>query len=183
MEATSSIQETADKRNLLLLIVLRWLAVGGQIAAILIAQFWLGIKLPLLPMAGVVLFLVVLNLGSLYRCRSSAVITNTELFLELLLDVGALTLQLYLSGGATNPFVSLFLLQIILGAVLLEPLWIWTLIAATTGCFLFLTTSYRDIGLLNYEQIVDRGAPASSIRAFSAAFSASCSRRFCWSCL
>ncbi len=159
MEATSSIRETADKRNLLLLIVLRWLAVGGQIAAILVVQFWLGIRLPLLPMAGVVGFLVVLNLVSLYRCRSSAVITNTELFLELLLDVAALTVQLYLSGGATNPFVSLFLLQIILGAVLLEPLWIWTLIAATTGCFLFLTTSYRDIGLLNYEQIVDRGRP------------------------
>ncbi len=159
MEATSSIQETADKRNLLLLIVLRWLAVGGQIAAILVVQFWLGINLPLLPMAGVVGFLIALNLVSFHRCRSSAVITNTELFLELLLDVAALTLQLYLSGGATNPFVSLFLLQIILGAVLLEPLWIWTLIAATTGCFLFLTTSYRDIGLLNYEQIVDRGRP------------------------
>ncbi|MGH6818481.1 MAG: ATP-binding protein [Methylovirgula sp.] len=139
--------------------MLRWLAVGGQIAAILIVQFWLGIKLPLLPMVGVVLFLVALNLVSLYRCRGSAIITNTELFLALLLDVGALTLQLYLSGGATNPFVSLFLLQIILGAVLLEPLWIWTLIAATIGCFVFLTTSYRDIGLLNYEQIVDRGRP------------------------
>jgi two-component system, sensor histidine kinase RegB len=159
MEATSLIQETANKRNLLLLIVLRWLAVVGQIAAILVVQFWLGIKLPLLPMAGVVLLLVALNFVSFHRCRSSAVITNTELFLELLLDVAALTAQLYLSGGATNPFVSLFLLQIILGAVLLEPVWIWTLITATTGCFLFLTTSYRDIGLLNYEQIVDRGRP------------------------
>jgi two-component system, sensor histidine kinase RegB len=158
MEATS-IQETADKRNLLLLVMLRWLAVGGQIATILVVQYWLGIKLPLAPMASVIGFLIGLNILTLYRCRSSAVITNTELFLELLLDVAALTLQLYLSGGATNPFVSLFLLQVILGAVLLRPVWIWTLIAATTGCFLFLTTSYRDIGLLNYEQAVDHGRP------------------------
>jgi two-component system sensor histidine kinase RegB len=158
MEATS-IQETTDKRNLVLLIMLRWLAVAGQVVTILVVQYWLGIKLPLLSMGCVILFLVALNLASLYRCRSPAVITNTELFLELLLDVGALTLQLYLSGGATNPFVSLFLLQVILGAVLLRPLWTWTLIAATTACFLFLTTSYRDIGLLSYEQGVDHGGP------------------------
>jgi two-component system sensor histidine kinase RegB len=158
MEATS-IQETTDKRNLVLLIMLRWLAVGGQVVTILVVQYWLGIRLPLLSMGCVILFLIALNLAALYRCRSPAVITNTELFLELLLDVAALTLQLYLSGGATNPFVSLFLLQVILGAVLLRPLWTWTLIAATTVCFLFLTTSYRDIGLISYEQGVDHGRP------------------------
>ncbi len=111
MEA-SSIQETADKRNLHLLIMLRWLAVGGQVATILVVYLWLGTKLPLAQMGGVILFLVGLNLVSLYRGRSSAAITNTELFFVLLLDVAALTLQLYLSGGATNPFVSLFLLQV-----------------------------------------------------------------------
>ena len=158
MEATS-IQEAADKRNLILLVMLRWLAVGGQIVTILVVQYWLGIRLPLLSMGCVILFLIALNLASLYRCRSPAVITNIELFLELLLDVAALTLQLYLSGGATNPFVSLFLLQVILGAVLLRPFWSWTLVAATTACFLFLTTSYRDIGLLHYEQGVDHGRP------------------------
>ncbi len=158
MEA-SSIQETADKRNLLLLITLRWLAVGGQIATILVVEFWLGIKLPLPAMGSVVLFLIALNLASLYRWRSAAVITDTELFFEFLLDVAALTLQLYLSGGATNPFVSLFLLQVILGAVLLRPLWTWTLIGVTSACFLLLTACYRDIGLLSYEQTHDRGLP------------------------
>jgi two-component system, sensor histidine kinase RegB len=158
MEATS-IQETADRRNLLLLVMLRWLAVCGQIVTILVVQFWLGIKLPLLSMGCVILFLIALNVVSLYRCRGPAVITNTELFLELLLDVAALTLQLYLSGGATNPFVSLFLLQVILGAVLLRSLWTWTLIGVTSACFLFLTTAYRDIGLLSYEQGVDHGHP------------------------
>jgi two-component system sensor histidine kinase RegB len=156
MEATT-IQETADKRNLFLLVMLRWLAVGGQIVTILVVQFWLGIKLPLLSMGCVILFLVALNLVSLYRCRTPVLITNTELFLELLLDVAALTLQLYLSGGATNPFVPLYLLQVILGAVLLRPLWTWMLIAVTSGCFLFLTAVYRDIGLLSYEQGVDHG--------------------------
>ena len=69
MEARS-IQETTNSKNLLLLVMLRWLAVGGQIATILVVQFWLGIALPLMAMGTVVLFLGALNLISLYRCRS-----------------------------------------------------------------------------------------------------------------
>ncbi|HLH10753.1 MAG TPA: ATP-binding protein [Methylovirgula sp.] len=155
MEA--SIEETADKRNLLLLVTLRWIAVVGQIVTILVVDFWLDIRLPLLPMGAIVLFLVGLNFANLYRSRGPARIANSELFFFLLLDVAALTLQLYLSGGASNPFVSLFLLQVILGAVLLRPLWSWALVAVTTGCFLLLTTYYQDIGLRSYQQIREYG--------------------------
>ena len=151
MEA-NSIQETANRKNLLLLVMLRWLAVGGQIVTILFVQFWLGIALPLLAMACVILFLVGLNVISLLRSRSRTAITNTELFAELLLDVAALTVQLYLSGGATNPFISLFLLQVILGAVLLRPLLIWILVATAGACFIWLTQFFRDLGLLGYER-------------------------------
>ncbi|MEJ1975255.1 MAG: HAMP domain-containing sensor histidine kinase [Acetobacteraceae bacterium] len=108
-------------------------------------------------MGCVILFLVGLNFVSLRRWRSQSVITNTELFVELLLDVAALTAQLYLSGGATNPFVSLFLLQVILGAVLLQPLSTWTLVAVTSGCFLWLIGSYREIGLSTHDRQHDIG--------------------------
>jgi two-component system sensor histidine kinase RegB len=144
MEARS-IQETTNSKNLLLLVMLRWLAVGGQIATILVVQFWLGVSLPLVAMGVVVLFLGALNLISLYRCRSGAAITDMELFAELLLDVGALTVQLYLSGGAGNPFVSLFLLQIILAAMLLRPGASWALVAIASACFIWLIGYYRPI--------------------------------------
>ena len=89
-----SVQETANKKNLVLLVTLRWLAVGGQIVTIIVVQGWLGIKLPLMQMGCVILFLVALNLVSVLRCRSDAVITSAEIFFELLLDVAALTAQL-----------------------------------------------------------------------------------------
>ncbi|MFO1058884.1 MAG: ATP-binding protein [Dongiaceae bacterium] len=142
-----SIQETTNRKNLSLLLILRWLAVGGQVAAIAVAHLWLGIGLPLLQMACVVLFLVGLNVVSLYLYRSRAVVTDTELFIALLLDVAALTIQLYLSGGATNPFVSLFLLQVILGAVLLRPWATWTIVLVTSCSYVWLTAFYEDIGL------------------------------------
>jgi two-component system, sensor histidine kinase RegB len=145
----SSIQEIANKKNLLLLVMLRWLAVGGQIATIAFVQLWLDIPLPLIPMGCVLLFLVALNLLSFFRSRQpGTVITNTELFVELLLDVAALTVQLYLSGGATNPFVSLLLVQAVLGAVLLPPRLTWILLVAACGCFILLTTTYWPIRLV-----------------------------------
>jgi two-component system sensor histidine kinase RegB len=140
------IQETTNRKNLLLLVTLRWLAVAGQIGAIAFAGVWLAIPLPIWQMASVIAFLTALNLITLYRYGSGAVITNTELLLDLLLDVAALTVQLYLSGGATNPFVSLFLLQAVLGAVLLQQWSTWTIVAVTSGCFIWLTVSYNEIG-------------------------------------
>ncbi|WP_299720147.1 ATP-binding protein [Tardiphaga sp.] len=140
------IQETTNRKNLLLLVTLRWVAVIGQVGAIAIATFWLAIPLPIWQMAAIVAFLIVLNLVTLYRYGSGARITNAELFVELLLDVAALTVQLYLSGGATNPFVTLFLLQAVLGAVLLQPWSTWTIVAVTSGCFIWLTVSYNEIG-------------------------------------
>lgn len=44
-------------------------------------------------------------------------VSNRALFFAMLVDVAILTAQLYLSGGTSNPFIFLYLLQVILGAV------------------------------------------------------------------
>jgi two-component system sensor histidine kinase RegB len=117
----------------------------GQIATILIVQFYLEIDLPLANLAYVIAFLIALNVLSLIRHYHQDVVSNTELFLGLLLDVAALTAQLYLTGGADNPFVSLYLLQITLAAILLDVWSAWLLVFITSGCFFWLSAAYRDI--------------------------------------
>jgi two-component system, sensor histidine kinase RegB len=72
-------------------------------------------------------------------------VSNTGMFFALLLDVAALTVLLYLTGGALNPFISLYLLQVILGAVLLDAWSTWTLVLITSLCFVALTGIYNDI--------------------------------------
>lgn len=139
--------DTTGNENLFLLVQLRWLAVVGQVVTILIAAVWFRIPLPLLEMASVLVFLVTLNLVSLWRYQRADSVTNAELFFEMLLDVAALTMQLHLSGGAHNPFVSLFLLQVSLAAVLLETWSAWTLAAAAGAGFIWLTTSFRPLAL------------------------------------
>lgn len=139
--------QTAGHANMLQLVELRWMAVAGQLGTILLTHVVFGIRLPMMPMLSVLTGLVILNAASLLRLRLDRPITNGALFGGLLLDVLGLSAQLYLSGGATNPFVSLFLLQVVLGSVLLESWSAWTIVAATSLSFAILTAFYRPITL------------------------------------
>lgn len=139
--------DAAGHRNMVQLVQLRWLAVGGQLATILFVHYGMGVNLPLLPMLALVLALVILNLVSMAALRKRRGIANAELFAALLLDVAALTAQLYMSGGATNPFVSLFLLQVVLGSVLLDRWSSWAVVGVTSLCFAFLVIAYRPLAL------------------------------------
>lgn len=137
----------AGRENMLQLVQLRWLAVAGQLATILVTQFVFGIALPLWPMLAVLAGLVALNLASLALLRLERPIAEAALLGTLLLDVASLSAQLYLSGGATNPFVSLFLLQVVLGSVLLDRGSSWALVVVTSLAFALLTIRYRPIVL------------------------------------
>jgi two-component system, sensor histidine kinase RegB len=121
------------------------------VVTILVVHFWFEIALPLTQLAIVVAFLIGLNIVSLLRYRYRNIVSNTELFLALLLDVAALTVQLYLTGGPANPFVSLYLLQVTLAAVLLDAWSTWALVIIASGCFAWLTAFHRDIFFLSRE--------------------------------
>jgi len=120
------------------LIQLRWLAVVGQFVTIFVVRYGLDIAIPVAHMLAVLAALTAFNVLSLLynrrRLRRRDV-SGTEMLLALLVDVAALTAQLYLSGGAANPFVFLYLLQVILGAVLLPARAAWVMVGVTTLCF------------------------------------------------
>ncbi|RDZ28932.1 ATP-binding protein [Lysobacter silvisoli] len=131
--------DRAALRNMQQLIQLRWIAVVGQIATILVVDYGLGIDLPLAMMCTVLAALAAFNLGSQLWWRRRGRVSNGALLLGLLVDVASLTVQLYLSGGITNPFVFLYLLQVVLGTVLLRSPASWVLAAAAGLCVTGLT--------------------------------------------
>ena len=136
-------QADAGARNVRLLSVLRTLAIGGQLATILFVQLVLGVALPLAPMLAALAVLAALNLaiGTIAARRP---IGDTALFATLLVDVACLSVQLFLSGGVANPFVTLYLLQVVIAAVLLPPWSSWTMVALTSALFALLgATPYR----------------------------------------
>jgi two-component system, sensor histidine kinase RegB len=132
--AAASVEHETGHKNMLQLIELRWIAVIGQVTTIAAATMVFGVRLPLLPMLEVLACLIAFNIASHLRWHERRVVTNNELFLALLVDVASLTIQLYLAGGTTNPFAFLFLLQVILSAVLLEPWSTWFIVGLTALC-------------------------------------------------
>ncbi len=135
----------AGLKNLHLLIQLRWIAVVGQIFTIEVAHYTLNLQLAVQEMLMVVGCLAVFNVVSMLRWRTGRGVRNVELFLALLVDVAVLTVQLYLSGGTSNPFVFLYLLQIAVGAMLLRGFYIWTIVLITALCFFVLSIHHINL--------------------------------------
>ncbi|MFG5778288.1 ATP-binding protein [Comamonas sp. J-3] len=132
-----------------LLIQLRWLAVVGQVVTISLVHWGLDIHLPLHEMFAILLGLVIINLGCMWWLHwREHDIASTDLFIALLADVSALSMLLYLSGGANNPFITLFLLQITLGAVLLKPFYAWAIVVVTACCAVALAFFYQPLQIM-----------------------------------
>lgn len=130
----TAVEHAAGRKNMLQLIQLRWIAVVGQITTIAVVILGFDIAIPLPQMLQVLVILIAFNVISWLHWRQQQPVTNGALFFALLVDVTTLTAQLYFSGGMTNPFAFLFLLQVILSAVLLETWATWSIVAITSAC-------------------------------------------------
>lgn len=105
---------------------LRWVAIAGQAATVLVASGPLQVSLPLVPLWGGVVALVLFNLyASLLPARSEELSPGVA-FLHLMVDMVVLTWMVAWSGGVTNPFGLLFLVLIALAALALPRDWALT---------------------------------------------------------
>jgi two-component system, sensor histidine kinase RegB len=147
VESRLDSRDAANLKNMLLLIQLRWIAAVGQVATIVVVHFGLHITLPLAAMSAVLVALITLNVISVVWMRMGTGVTRGMLQAALMLDVLALTGQLYLSGGMANPFTGLYLLQITLGALLLNVRLTWSIVSLVAACLLLLTQSYQPLAL------------------------------------
>ena len=93
--------------------------------------------------------------------RRWANITDRAIAVVMLLDAAVLTVLLDLTGGSSNPFSTLYLVNVALGAVLLPPRWSWLLMGASLIGFgsLFLHeqsygTSHHIHTDLDYQQLL-----------------------------
>jgi two-component system sensor histidine kinase RegB len=145
--AAANVEYAAGHANMLQLIELRWIAVIGQVTTIAAAILVFDVKLPLVPMLEVLACLIGFNIASHLRWNERVPVTNREVFLALLVDVATLTVQLYLSGGPSNPFAFLYLLQVILSAVLLEAWMSWVIVIVTLGCLAGLAVFAKPLAL------------------------------------
>lgn len=137
--------QVAPAANLRRLYVLRNIAVVGQLAVLCTAYFGLHIRLPFAAMLVVIGLLALLNLLTWLRLGKSWPVTDKELFAQLLLDVAELSVLLYMSGGSSNPFISLYLLPLAISAATLPRAYSWALAIATGLCYTLLMFFYQPL--------------------------------------
>lgn len=101
------------------LIALRWVLLAGELSAILLAPSVLDVPLPQWSMLTVVALQCAANVRTAIRVARSLPCVDGDLFVQLLIDVGALSVLMFLSGGAANPLVSLLLPPVAIAALAL----------------------------------------------------------------
>lgn len=124
-------------------LVMRTMAILGQSLAVLVADSGLNLILPRIPLVVTLASMSALTLATALRLRMNWRVTEGELFAQLLLDVAALTVLLYYTGGWTNPFIALYLLPLTICAASLPCRFTVAIGTVSVAGFGFLVFHYR----------------------------------------
>lgn len=142
MAIFSILHHSPLSKNLQRLFLLRIIAIVAQTIIFGLVYSIIEFDLPWPKIILTIVALALLNLLTWIRLRYHWPVTNLELFAQLLIDVAALTVLLYLSGGSTNPFISLYLLPLTIAATVLPWHYTWSMAAITISCYTFLLYAY-----------------------------------------
>lgn len=112
--------ERSDWLRLRTLILIRWMAIAGQLAAITVGEQGFGLQLPLGLCFMAVGAAIIANLVAIYMFPQNKRLAESEALLILLFDLSQLSFLLYLTGGLTNPFALLILAPVLVSASALD---------------------------------------------------------------
>lgn len=109
-----------DWLRLRTLILLRWMAITGQIVAIGVAFRAFGLMVPLGPCFLAVGASIIANLVAVFVYPEAKRLSDMQATLTLLFDMAQLAFLLMLTGGLTNPFALLILAPVTISAFSLD---------------------------------------------------------------
>ncbi|MGD8630235.1 MAG: ATP-binding protein [Gammaproteobacteria bacterium] len=127
--------DETTRRILRRLFLLRNITILGAGLGIIIAQVSYNLALPLTPLLLTLGLLALLNLLTWLRLKLQLNIGNSELFIQLLLDIAGITSLFFFTGGATNPFVWFYLLPLIIAATILPRGYTWFMAGLSVACY------------------------------------------------
>ncbi|WP_224816344.1 sensor histidine kinase RegB [Hasllibacter sp. MH4015] len=101
------------------LLVLRWLAIGGQTLAVVVAAFYMGLQVQIGLCFLAIGASVVSNLVAMSIFPENQRLSDRDAMLTLLFDLSQLAFLLFLTGGLNNPFSLLILAPVTISATAL----------------------------------------------------------------
>ena len=139
------------RQNLNRLSIIRGVALLGQLLALVFFTSINPIGLPTEAIALVLAIYASVTVAGWLRSRLSIPITQREFFIHLLADIFFFSMLMYFSGGASNPFISYYLIPISIAAITLPRHY-----SILIGLAALLSYSL----LLNYFVAIDAIAPS-----------------------
>lgn len=124
--------EISIRENLKWLYILRNLMLFVVTITVFVAINGLGIALPQNQLWLAIFAVSILNLYTWLRLRTAEEVTEHEIFSQICMDVLALAYLLYLTGGASNPIIWVFLLPLIVTAIMLPQAYAWNMVIITS---------------------------------------------------
>ena len=122
-------------------IILRWIALIGQLITIYIVHFFVKFDLPLVFCSLTIFFGGVTNIFVQFGINKNQ-LNNTESTILLFYDVIQLAVLLYLTGGVTNPFIIFLIVPAIISSTLLNLSSTFFLSFITSIALLLLTFNF-----------------------------------------
>ena len=137
---TSNIKQLRlpSKENLQWLFILRNLLIGGESLIIIISVYGLSVPIKQETLWPVIAANGAFNVYTWLRLQTGSPISELEIFSQLSIDVLSLATLIYLTGGATNPIIWIFLLPLILTSIMLPDDYTWYMVILTTSLYTIL---------------------------------------------
>lgn len=156
--SNSSGRYSPSQENLRSLLVIRSLALLGQIGVlcyVLLANrtteaLW-GMTLSLVAVG-------LLTMLSLWRSTRPWPVSDAEFLTQLLIDVAGWSALMYFTGGANNPFISYYIVPLVISAAVLPWRHTWLVAGASLIAYSLLLYYYRPFPLFTPHAAMGHGA-------------------------
>jgi len=145
--ANQRLENDVSLDNLRSLLLIRGIALLGQTGVLAYVLLTSRTTQSLWGIVASLAALAVITTASLWRCTRPWPVTDAEFLAQLLLDVMAWTVLMYFSGGANNPFVSYYIVPLVIAAAVLPWRHTWLVAGASMAAYSLLLYHYRPFPL------------------------------------
>ena len=136
---------SVSRQNLFRLGMIRTVFLCSLCIILLLATSYTPLAINTQLIASVLLVMGVVNAFTYWRYRQLTPVSEWEFFAQLIFDCFSLTLLLYISGGASNPFVSYYLIPIIIAASTLALPFTIAITLLCLACYTLLLFFYQPL--------------------------------------
>lgn len=126
--------EQSVRQNLRWLFLLRNFLIAGETFILVFAVHILRYDVLESQLWAIISIAMIVNSLTWYRLQQNFPVTELELFVHLIFDVFGITVALYYTGGANNPFSWFFILPLVITATVLPNAYTWCMLALTSIC-------------------------------------------------